>query len=217
MKSPKLSLAIPALGAVLCVVSSACSTAQPVRATTSPDAQQTPWAHPNAQVVAPNQVMYARNGSVVGAPEPGSVVVDSAQTKRDVGQDGGSRMYLLERFQETVEENESLQFEVQGLAAALDQAEARAAQFEADLNALQAKFMELNEQKKQLEDDNLELAEHLTTAQIRRLQAEKLLIEAKIDWQRVQRMTESDLNPGLRAEADESMPKPASAPQEANE
>ena len=214
MKSPKLSLAVTSL----CLAAlTACTSAPSVQTTTALDAQQTPWAHPNAQVVAPNQVMYARNGSVVGAPSPGSVTVDTAQAKRDVGQDGGSRMYLLERFQETVEENESLQFEVQGLAAALDQAEARAAQLEADLNALQAKYMELNDRKKQLEDDNLELAEHLTTAQIRRLQAEKLLIEAKIDWQRVQRMTESDLNTELHAEAAESMPTPASSPQEANE
>jgi uncharacterized protein (DUF342 family) len=164
------------------------------------DQRNTPWQQPQAQVVEPG-VLIARDGTVVGGPGKGSLTVSEGAANREVGADNGSRMYLLERFQETVEENEALQFEIQGLAAALDQAEARAAQLEKDLSALQTRYLDQETLTKQLEKDNLALAEHLTTAQIRRLQAEKLLIEAKIDWQRIQRMTEGALQTELPAEA----------------
>jgi len=194
-----LTRSLVAIGLVL--GSTACTSTQSAAPTTASDEQcSTPSQQPQAQVVEPG-VLYARDGSVVGGHGQGSVTVNDGQASREVGVDSGSRMYLLERFQETVEENESLQFEIQGLAAALDQAEARAAQLEKDLSDLQTLHLESESRTKKLEADNLALAEHLTTAQIRRLQAEKLLIEAKIDWQRIQRMTEGALAHEMPLEA----------------
>jgi chromosome segregation ATPase len=196
------SLPIRSLAALaLLFGAAACTSAPPANPTAANyDQRSTPWQQPQAQVAEPG-VLYARDGSVIGGPGKGTLTVDDGSANREVGVDSGSRMYLLERFQETVEENESLQFEIQGLAAALDQAEARAAELEKELSELQTLHLEETTRTKKLEADNLALAEHLTTAQIRRLQAEKLLIEAKIDWQRIQRMTEGGLTTELPAEA----------------
>lgn len=202
-------LSIRTLGALAILLGTAACTSSPRRAPAPTNSSQstTPWQQQGTQVVEPG-TLYARDGSVVGGPGKGSLTVNDAQANREVGVDSGSRMYLLERFQETVEENEALQFEIQGLAAALDQAESRAAQLEKDLSELQSRYLEQETRTKQLESDNLALAEHLTTAQIRRLQAEKLLIEAKIDWQRIQRMTEGALTTELPAEASAGRTEP---------
>ncbi|MCA8980202.1 MAG: hypothetical protein H6831_11475 [Planctomycetes bacterium] len=194
------SLPVRRLGALSLLLGAAACTSTPRTTPTNSSQTALPWQQPTTQVVEPG-TLYARDGSVVGGPKSGSLTINDGQANREVGVDSGSRMYLLERFQETVEENEALQFEIQGLAAALDQAESHAAQLEKDLSELQARFLEEQNRTKKLEADNLALAEHLTTAQIRRLQAEKLLIEAKIDWQRIQRMTEGALTPDLPAEA----------------
>lgn len=170
----------------------------------------TPWQQPTSKGNEPG-VLYARDGSVIGGPGQGTVTINDGPASREVGADSGSRMYLLERFQETVEENESLQFEVQGLAAALDQAEAKAAQLEKDLSELQARYLAQETESAKLKSDNLALADHLTTAQIRRLQAEKLLIEAKIDWQRVQRMTDVTAQAELPTEASAGRTAPGKA------
>lgn len=201
------SLPILQFGALVILFGATACTSAPSAAPVQNDQRTTPWQQPRTQVTEPG-VLYARDGSVVGGPGQGSLTVNDGQANREVGTDSGSRMYLLERFQETVEENEALQFEIQGLAAALDQAESRAAELERDLGLLQSRYLEQEEQTKKLEADNLALAEHLTTAQIRRLQAEKLLIEAKIDWQRIQRMTESALTPELPAEASAGRAEP---------
>jgi len=198
----------PLILSLLLAGATACTTAPPARQyTPQQDMRNSPWQQPRAEVVeAP--VMYGRDGSVVGGPAAGSVTVDGPQTTHEVGSDGGSRMYLLERFQETVEENESLQFEVQGLAAALDLAEANAAQLHKDLELLQETFEAKETENAKLTADNLALAERLTTAQIRRLQAEKLLIEAKIDWQRIQHMTDTVTGSELPVEASTSRTDP---------
>jgi hypothetical protein len=49
-----------------------------------------------------------------------------------------------------------------------------------------------------LKDENLELAARLTTAQVRRLQSEKLLLEGKLEWARVQATLNASAEPTLQ-------------------
>lgn len=203
MKFPSIRILVPVLLASFASGCLTASSAEEDSQVPSQEVRHTPWqpAQAQAQVVEPGTLFSRRDGSVVEGQSSGSVAVDEPQRNREVGEDTGSRMYLLERFQETVEENESLQFEVQGLAAALEKTEARVAELETQLSELQQGYDARGAEVESLKNDNLALAERLTTAQIRRLQAEKLLIEAKLDWEQMRRMTEGELPADLPAEA----------------
>jgi len=129
--------------------------------------------------------LYARDGSVVGGQEPGTVAV-SPTTGQNSTTDDGSRWTLLEQYQSVVQDKEELDIEVHALGTALDQSEAREASLRTELAHQKELATQSKERLEALESDNLELASRLTTAQIRRLQSEKLLLEAKLDWKRVQ-------------------------------
>ncbi len=129
--------------------------------------------------------LYGRDGTPVSAQPGGTVALDGRPSRELDGKDG-SRMYILELYQQAVNEKEALQLEVQALSAALDQTEAERVSVVTKLMASEAANAAL---KSDLEAERVrskDLAERLTTAQIRRLEAEKLLLEAKIEWQRVQ-------------------------------
>ena len=97
-------------------------------------------------------------------------------------------MYILELYQQAIDEKEALKIEVQALSAALDKAN-DAIELGATRRAELQKLTEgLRSDVTRLETEGDNLASRLTTAQIRRLEAEKLLLEAKIEWSRLQRM-----------------------------
>lgn len=135
--------------------------------------------------------LYARDGSVVGAQEPGTVAV-TPQNGRGSAEDGGSRWTLLEQYQDAVSENEDMELELRAMNQALDEAETREAEMTTLVRELQATLASTRTEVGQLQEQNLELASRLTTAQIRRLQSEKLLLEAKLDWKRVEMMINAD-------------------------
>jgi len=135
----------------------------------------------------PEPKLYARDGSVVGAQPAGTVAV-TPNTGQSVAAPGGegSRWTLLEQYQSAVKAKEELEVEVQGLTAALDQSEARELELTAELEQLRELASRNEAQIETLKAESVELASRLTTAQIRRLQSEKLLLEAKLDWRKVQ-------------------------------
>jgi len=123
--------------------------------------------------------LYARDGSVVDAKRPGTVTLQDT-LGHDLSPTNGGRMYILELYQKVIDERDGLQLEVKALRkdnersrAALAEAEARVTQLQADLDRAMA-------EKQSLIDENLELAGRLTTAQIRRLEAEQMLLESRI-------------------------------------
>jgi hypothetical protein len=157
------------------------------------------WASGSSQ----EPKLYARDGSLVGAQPAGTVAVTP-----NVGQsssEDGSRWTLLEQYQSAIEEKEGLEIEVQGLTAALDDAEQNELAMATELEQLRQYAAQCEEKIKTLEAEGVELASRLTTAQIRRLQSEKLLLEAKLDWKRVQAVINQ---PGTSGSVTGSTPGP---------
>jgi len=173
-----LLLLVGAAGCALPTVASLPSTAADIRPSHSPvvDRPSVPQA---------TSTLYARDGSVVRGPKPGAMAVTPA-TGQSALSDGGSRWTLLEQYQTALSEKEQIQFELESLAQALEQTEAREIALKETVEDLKANIAEAAEHVQTLESQNIELASRLTTAQIRRLQSEKLLLEAKLDWRRIQ-------------------------------
>lgn len=143
-------------------------------------------------------LLYARDGSVVDTSAPAQERASAA--RRDVGGDSG-RMYLLELYQQVIDERDELSREVYALRADLDaqsgalgQSQARVIELEGQVRELQAR---VEEQSQQATD----LAARLTTAQIRRLQAERLLLEHKLALQK-----ERDAQAAAQAAEEKSKP-----------
>ena len=140
---------------------------------------------PETKVVTSDQAseskpkLYARDGSVVDAKSPGTVT-QTDTLGHDLSPTNGGRMYILELYQKVIDERDGLQLEVKSLRTdnernrlALSESEARADQLQADLDRALA-------DKQSLVDENMELASRLTNAQIRRLEAERMLLESRI-------------------------------------
>ena len=142
---------------------------------------QTGWASQPRR----EPLLYARDGSVVNSQRAGTVAV-APQTGQDSTGRDGSRWTLLERYNEAVSNQEQLEYEVHALSSELDVADTSMARMSVEIDTLKNLVVELEGQTELLQGENLELANRLTTAQIRRLQSEKLLLEAKLDWKRVQ-------------------------------
>jgi hypothetical protein len=119
-------------------------------------------------------VLYARDGTPVSSagPVPPGGEIDS----RQLGE-GGGRMYILELYQSVIEERDSLSAEVAALTTELERMRQTLLEADARITELEGEVESLTIERQQLIDDNMELAARLTTAQIRRLQTEKILLE----------------------------------------
>lgn len=93
-------------------------------------------------------------------------------------------MHILELYQAVLDERDSLALEVKALTAALEKSETGLGEARRSSSELETRIAALEEAKEALLRQNQELAARLTTAQIRRLEAEKLLLETRIAWQR---------------------------------
>jgi regulator of replication initiation timing len=89
-------------------------------------------------------------------------------------------MYILELYQNVIEERDVLSREVIALGDELERA--RQALLSADQHGaeLEARLAAAAEENQRLRAENVDLAGRLTTAQIRRLQAEKILLEQRL-------------------------------------
>jgi len=130
-------------------------------------------------------VLYARDGSPVRDLAPGALQTLPTSASRELGsEEGGSRLYLLELYQDAIEQKEELTLENRRHAAALSTAAERERELEERVQTLEDENSTLQDFAAQFERTNVELAERLTTAQIRRLEAEKMLLEATLEWNR---------------------------------
>jgi hypothetical protein len=129
--------------------------------------------------------LYARDGSVVSSPEPAPGAADGANgptaAPRDLAPSEGGRMYILELYQKAIDERDALELEVRSLEGDRERVRQSLAASEQENAAQRAKLDQLAAENQRLVQENLELAARLTTAQIRRLQAEKILLEARIE------------------------------------
>lgn len=140
-------------------------------------------------VAATDETLYGWDGAPVGSPvlsaEPGGIQVTDgglAHSLEGADMSGGSRMVLLELYQQSVEEREGLALQVEAQDAALEQAERRYMDLAQRLSELEASYGQLSAEKTAIEQEAQALAARLTTAQIRRLEAERVWLQAAIEW-----------------------------------
>lgn len=128
-------------------------------------------------------VLYARDGTPVpvGAQPSGDGSVPHTPT---VGAE--SRTFLLELYQQSVDAKEALEREVRALHADVADLRGALAERERELQTERVRAEGLEGERVRLTAENAELAARLVTAQVRRLEAERLLLESKIEALRAQ-------------------------------
>lgn len=145
----------------------------------------------------PEPVLYARDGTPVPASGPGGAYeIPPDAPAHGVQRGEQSRMYLLELYQETVDRKEALELEVRSLTADLRIAREELIGVQAEREAARQTIAELEAVRDRQREELRALAERLVTAQIRRLESDKLLLEAKIDWARTRQMIEAGAQDG---------------------
>jgi chromosome segregation ATPase len=94
------------------------------------------------------------------------------------------RMYILELYQQAIDERDALEQDVADLTAALRDTQDRLETRDTELAAGTARAADLDARMEGLLAENQDLAARLATAQIRRLEAEQALLESKLHWLR---------------------------------
>ncbi len=123
--------------------------------------------------------LYSWDGGVVDSAPQGHVVPE--ESTRGIETSTTGRMHIIELYQEVLEERDELASEVEMLKATLRKTEDQVQGQRGDAGTLNAQIEALKVEQERLEAQNQELAERLTTAQIRRLEAERLLLKLRID------------------------------------
>ncbi len=124
--------------------------------------------------------LFARDGSPVSPQQPGVVIETGQPVGHPLEEAGGSRLVLLDLYQIAVDERDEMALELDALNHAMTAERARYVELERRFEELDTSVTSMRSEKEQLEVQNLDLASRLTTAQIRRLEAEKLLLEATL-------------------------------------
>lgn len=130
-------------------------------------------------------VLYGRDGSPVGRAQPGVVVQQDEPINDGLAEAPGSRTVLLDLYDQVTRERDELLLEFDELSAeneiattTIDVQKRRIAELEGKVAALEAKNAELDALQ-------FELAGRLAQAQIGRLEAERALLEASVEWRRM--------------------------------
>jgi chromosome segregation ATPase len=123
--------------------------------------------------------LYGRDGGVVSAAQPGSVGKADASAA-GLASDAGTRTRVIELYQQAVEERDRLRSELTDFATALQQSQQRVEQLELELRSQSGAAGLSSQEHDRLLQENMDLAGRLATAQIRRLEAEKALLELMV-------------------------------------
>lgn len=138
------------------------------------------WAPPRPAEGTP--VLYGRDGSPVGSSTPGQVVETERSLNSGVAPPGGSRIVLLEMFEQAVQERDELLLDFDDLVARFERAEQEIARLTSLVESLTGEVATLRSANTALSDSQFELAGRLAQAQISRLESERALLEATIEW-----------------------------------
>lgn len=194
----KLEIAFPLLGAGLVLALGACATTASAPASITPEAKVQAEEAAQGEASAPvpsgaSKVLYARDGSVVSTEPAGAARSEvtradgarsGSEPARELGDRSGSRVYMLELYQKALEDRSALALQVQSLEAELDHARAACNDGDKVRDGLRTQMDALMKERDQLRAESLDLATRLTTTQLRRLEAEKKLLEMQIETQR---------------------------------
>jgi len=124
--------------------------------------------------------LYSFNGDVVDGPERGSVV-ETPRPGHDLGNPDGGALHIIELYQMVLDERDDLAEEVARLSAALEKTYGLLDQSEQSGTTQAARIAAAEAELDRLRKENEDLGARLTTAQIRRLEAEKMLLEIQIE------------------------------------
>lgn len=155
----------------------------------------------------PRGALLARDGSVVADPVPGGVTRNDVLA-HEMQPTATGRMYILELYQQAIDDRDALELEVGSLRNALEQRDAANQSLRAKLVETEADVSSKADEIQKLLEENQELAARLATAQIRRLEAERMLLEAKLEWLEAAR-TAAEKAEGAAAPATKPAMKPA--------
>ena len=137
----------------------------------------------------PTTPLYGDGGMVHSEPAGSRMALDAPA--RDLEPGGTGRPLMLQQYQGVLEERDALRIEVQALTGQLELMQDRIVELQNELQAGDFGRAELEQEHStkdrriaELETQNADLSARLVTAQIRRLEAEKDLIQILIDAQR---------------------------------
>jgi hypothetical protein len=132
---------------------------------------------------APAAPLYAWDGGVVDGAPQGRVTSD-AGTPRGLEAPSAGRTHIIELYQQVLDERDALAQEVEQLRRDLQQTREALEAKSKQADELGANVAALEATRTELVAENQALAARLVQAQIRRLEAEKLLLEARIEQER---------------------------------
>jgi hypothetical protein len=135
--------------------------------------------------------LLAWDGGVVDEPVQGAVA--QGDSPKGLGPSPAGRMHIIELYQEALDERDQLRIEVGELGIALERADEALGAGAAKSAALEERARELEAEVQRLISQNQDLAARLATAQIRRLEAEKLLLETRLDEHRARARRDASL------------------------
>ena len=127
--------------------------------------------------------LYAWDGGVVDGAPKGEVRQDTG-TPRGLETPPAGRMHIIELYQQVLDERDSLSAEVTLLRKQLEETSLALEARTRTGGELEARVAALEASHKELLEDNHAIAARLVTAQIRRLESEKLLLETRIEMER---------------------------------
>ncbi|MEO0650273.1 MAG: hypothetical protein AAFZ65_06310 [Planctomycetota bacterium] len=141
---------------------------------------------------APSAARYGDNGAVRSDPYGAMTQLDAPARELEPG--GTGRPLMLQQYQAVLEERDALRIEVDALTHQLQLMQVRIQELQGELQGgdmratgLEQELESMRRRVLEVEQQNEDLSARLVTAQIRRLEAEKELIQVLIDNQRGQR------------------------------
>ena len=127
--------------------------------------------------------LYAWDGGVVDGAPQGQVTTEEG-TPRGVETPPAGRAHIIELYQQVLDERDALAEELENLRLVLQRTTQALDAKARESDDLAARLAAIEAAHKELMDDNQSIAARLVQAQIRRLEAEKLLLENHIEIER---------------------------------
>ena len=161
-------------------------------------AQATPGAsqpqrgsmQPLSAPASQQQPLLGWDGGVVDGATQGSVAQEG-EPVRGLEPSATGRMHIIELYQRVLDERDALTAEVDSVNRSLDETNAALAAERTKSADLEVRLAALEESHRRSMEENRELAARLATSQIRRLEAEKLLLETRLEEARARAAAEA--------------------------
>ena len=161
----------------------------PSEVAATPETNQAPGAKPSEPATATpgatptkDAALYAWDGGVVDGPAQG--VTPDKDEPRGLEPPAPGRTHIIEFYQQVLDERDGLTEEVELLRKSLEQTTLALEQETQKSNDLTARVAALEVGHRELMEDNQAIAARLVQAQIRRLEAEKMLLETRIELEK---------------------------------